>query len=359
MRPKILVFTLVILCSALFADSFPVPKLPFAPKIYPCFRANGALEIDGRIGDTAWELAPWTDGFTDIEGELKPAPFHDTRVKMLWDDEGIYFAARIEEPQIWAKLTDHDSVIFYDNDFEIFIDPDGDTHQYFELELNAFGTLWDLFLLKPYRDEHSSLNGWEAAGIKLAIGIDGTLNDPSDIDKAWYAEVFLPWEAVKELAHKACPPNPGDWWRVNFSRVHWDTEIIDGEYVKIPGKPEYNWVWSPQGLINMHYPECWGLVFFLEKAEDLPKEGLSLPQILLAEEYLRQLYYAQKQHWMDHGRYSQSLAELGLEPFVFEGAKYIPRLETTSASFLANLETDIFPTLRISENGRLRRLEKH
>jgi|GEM_PF-5265226 len=44
------------------------------------------------------------------------------------------------------------SYVFYDNDFEVFIDPDGDTHRYYELEINAFGTEWDLFLDRPYRD---------------------------------------------------------------------------------------------------------------------------------------------------------------------------------------------------------------
>ena len=26
--------------------------------------------------------------------------------------------------------------------------------------------------------------------------------------------------------------------------------------------PEYNWVWSPQGKINMHIPENWGYLIF-------------------------------------------------------------------------------------------------
>ena len=41
--------------------------------------------------------------------------------------------ALLEEPKPWASLTLHDSVIFKDNDFEIFIDPDGDNHNYYEV----------------------------------------------------------------------------------------------------------------------------------------------------------------------------------------------------------------------------------
>jgi hypothetical protein len=43
------------------------------------------------------------------------------------------------------------SIIFHDNDFEVFIDPDGDNWQYYELEVNARGQVWDLLLIRPYR----------------------------------------------------------------------------------------------------------------------------------------------------------------------------------------------------------------
>jgi len=45
-------------------------------------------------------------------------------MQMLWDDECLYIAAEMEEPHLWATLTEHDSIIFHDNDFEVFLDPD-------------------------------------------------------------------------------------------------------------------------------------------------------------------------------------------------------------------------------------------
>ena len=93
--------------------------------------------IDGDLKDAAWDAAPWTDAFVDIEGDKHPKPRFRTRMKMLWDDEALYIAAELEEPHIWATLKEHDSVIFHDNDFEVFLDPDGDNHLYGELELNA------------------------------------------------------------------------------------------------------------------------------------------------------------------------------------------------------------------------------
>ena len=57
-------------------------------------------------------------------------------------------------------------------------------------------------------------------------------------------------------------PSAGDEWRINFSRVEWQTRTVEGKYEKLPGLKEDNWVWSPQGEINMHIPERWGVVKF-------------------------------------------------------------------------------------------------
>jgi hypothetical protein len=101
----------------------PAPLAYPSPKGYVCGRAAGSLRFDGRLDDAAWQAAPWTDAFVDIEGDRKPRPRFRTRAKMLWDDEFFYVGAEMEEPHVWGTLTRHDSVIFHDNDFEVFIDP--------------------------------------------------------------------------------------------------------------------------------------------------------------------------------------------------------------------------------------------
>jgi hypothetical protein len=232
------------------------------PKTYECPRASGPVHVDGRLDDAAWRAAPWTDFFVDIEGDAKPRPRFRTRAKMLWDDEYFYVAAEMEEPHVWGTLTKHDSVIFHDNDFEVFIDPNGDTLEYYEFEINALNTGWDLFLPKPYRHGGKARNEWEIPGLNTAVHVRGTLNNPKDKDEGWSVEIAFPWKVLAEFAHKAAPPRPGDEWRVNFSRVEWQHQIVDGKYGKVPKTKEDNWVWSPQGVVNMHIPEHWGRVKF-------------------------------------------------------------------------------------------------
>ena len=144
---------------------------------------------------------------------------------MLWDDTYFYVGAVLEEPHVWGTLKEHDSVIFRDNDFEIFIDPNGDNHEYYEIEINALNTEWDLFLKKPYRDGGPAINEWEIPGLKTAVHVSGTLDDPSDTDTSWSVELAIPWKSLAGHAHRQTPPKDGDQWRINFSRVEWRHEI--------------------------------------------------------------------------------------------------------------------------------------
>ena len=238
----------------------------YLPAQYVCQRAMWPIIIDGRLFDAAWSQAPWTHSFMDIEGINKPRPRYSTRAKMLWDDDYFYIAAELEEPHVWATLTEHDQIVFHDNDFEIFIDPDGDRAEYYEIEINALGTIFDLFLVRTYIDGGPALHEWTATGMMSAVDIDGTLNNPSDTDHGWSVEFAIPWSTLAEYAHTPAPPRDGDTWRVNFSRVQWRHRVVDGVYKKLPDTPEDNWVWSPQGVINMHLPEHWGFVVFKDSA---------------------------------------------------------------------------------------------
>lgn len=326
--------------------------MDFDPKYYICRRAKEKLVLDGDINKKFWSHAPWTSDFVDIEGEKKTNPNKRTRVKMLWDDEFIYFGAEMEEDMIWATLTERDSVIFNDNDFEIFIDPNGDTHTYYEFEINALNTIWDLMLTKPYRDGGIPINSWDIRGIKTAVHINGKLNCPQSDNKGWSVEVAIPWKVLKECALEKRKPISGEYWRINFSRVEWKTEIKDGKYSKIINPetgnnyPEDNWVWSPQGVINMHYPELWGFIIF---TTDDKKIEFKIPEDEKIKWQLRKLYYRQRNYFVKYDRYSNNFNELkGKDIWSFN-----PKIESTSRLFqISTLASDKKRTISIKEDGQ-------
>jgi hypothetical protein len=316
---------------------FPVPAIEWGPERYPCGRTVDAIVVDGRLDEATWASAPWTAAFVDIRGrDFEPKPRFRTRAKMSWDDVYFYVAADMEEPHLWSTLTERDAVIYHDNDFEVFIDPNGDTHEYYELEVNLLGTEWDLFLTRPYRDAGSAVDAWDITGLQTAVHLRGTLNDPSDIDDGWSIEIAMPWSVLEECAHRPTPPDPGDHWYVNFSRVQWPLDSApggaSGGYVKRErdGRrlPEDNWVWSPQGLVNMHYPEMWGVVAFLdapagESAEIPTTEDERLRWTL------RRIYYAQRARETA----TEEVAALDVEDPHIPGYAWPPSILLTAAGY--------------------------
>ena len=219
--------------------------------------------IDGLLNDASWSLVPWTSLFVDIEGDKKPKPTLETRVKMAWDDTYFYIGARLEEPHVWGSLTARDSIIYNDNDFEVFIDPESDATDYFEYEVNALNTPFDLTLTKPYVEGGTFNIDWDIIGLKTAVGVEGTINDPSDKDQAWKVEIAIPWSSLTGGKRAAVAPHLDEIWRINFSRVQWQHRIVNGAYQRIPDTPEHNWVWVPTGVIDMHRPRRWGFVQFV------------------------------------------------------------------------------------------------
>jgi len=236
------------------------------PKTYNCDYTNRALIVDGVLDDPQWEKAKWSDIFMDIEGSGMPVPKYKTQFKMLWDRHYLYIGAKLQDPDLWATLSRRDAIIYHDNDFEVFIDPDGDGLNYYELEINALGTVLDLFLDKPYNKKGTADISWDFKWLKTTVHCNGTLNNPSDKDEGWTTEIAIPWEAFS--SNNRIPPKEGEKWRMNFSRVQWDLKKVNGSYQKLKdehtGKDvmEHNWVWSPQGVVNMHVPEKWGTIQF-------------------------------------------------------------------------------------------------
>jgi len=327
------------------------------------------------LSESGWSLAPWTEDFVDIEGPVRPEPHLRTRAKVVWDDQALWIGAELEEPHVWGTLTERDAVIYQDDDFEVFLDPDGDTHAYYELEINALGTEWDLLLIRPYRDGGPAIHAWDIPGLRTAVHVDGTVNDPADRDVGWSVEIAIPWSALAEATDAPVPPRVGDRWRVNFSRVDWPVDVRDGRTVKrvdaATGEtgPEENWVWSPQGLVAMHYPEMWGFLQFSD-AVDLAGTGadgdgasrLAIHPVERAGWYLRRIYYAQHEYRSRTGRWADDLSDLDTEADLGRssapGESSTPidpgGLATTPNGFEAWVVLEDGRKVRIDQEGRVR-----
>ena len=317
------------------------------------YRSIDSIIVDGRDTEISWKKAGFSEDFVDIEG--KKIPQYRTNVKMLWDETYLYFYAQMEETHVWATLKQRDTVIFYNNDFEIFIDPDGDTHNYMEYEMNALNTVWDLFIVKPYREPAPIMDNWNIKALKSAVYIEGSLNDPLNRDKFWSVEVAIPWEVLEE-ANIYGNGHENEFWRINFSRVNWDFQLENNIYSRKKDEkgnylPEYNWVWSPQGVINMHEPEHWGYVFF--SSEEVGNEvDFHIPEDEKIRWALYELYRAQKEYYRKNGQWARSIKDLSIHSSEIKGVTIKPVLENHLSGWNISVESPFSGTTYIiKEDG--------
>ena len=268
---------------------FPCPEKEIAH--YTSYKISEPIQIDGKLDEAVWSAAPFSPRFVDILTG-KPA-IHETRAAVVWDDQNLYVAFRIEEPLVHAKYTNRNDPIYYDNDVEVFIAGRG---AYYEFEINAFNTTYEAFFiwndayekggfnaapefsrskLKPFngvgfknhpRGGRLGQFDWNFPGKQTAVAIDGTVNDDKDRDRGWTVELACPWKGLHWLAkadNRALPPADGDVWRMDFSRFNTYKEAP-------PAKDSGGWVWTRHGVWDSHIPECFAYIRFTTNASSSP-----------------------------------------------------------------------------------------
>jgi hypothetical protein len=267
---------------------------------YICHRTRVPLTVNGNLNESAWLKARRSPRFVDmVTGD--PA-FFDTRAAALWDDENLYIGFWVEEPFVEAHLTERDSLIFMENDVEVFIDG-GDC--YYEFEINALNTVYEVFFI--WRDAYQSggrfdtpefdlisrkalsfggnydrsgwsfwhgthprgirwaFTDWDFPGLRSAVQVDGTLNNRLVASKGWTVELAFPWSGMKWLANdRSLPPQEGDMWNIFFGRF---------EKLAVAGalpQPQPAWCWTKHGTLDTHMPEKFTKIQFSNQyVEDL------------------------------------------------------------------------------------------
>jgi hypothetical protein len=261
---------------------------------YTAQKITETIFVDGNINKAIWENAKWSERFVDmVTGN---AGIYNTQTALLWNNSHLYIAFKAEEPFLEAHLTKRDSIVFLENDLEVFIDG-GDC--YYELEINAANTIYEVFFIwkdaltkdsrfdMPEFDVHQqqaytfggdydrsgasfwkgthprgirwAFTGFDMPGLETAVQLDGTLNNNSDIDKGWSLEIAIPWSSLQLLANgKSAPPTNGDIWNMFLGRFQ--KLMVSGNEIQ----PHPAMVLSSHGIYDTHMPEKWSRIMFAD-----------------------------------------------------------------------------------------------
>jgi len=281
---------------ARWATVADVPDRPLPPiPAYDCLRVSTPPTITGAL-EPVWDRAAWSEPFGRIEDGAKTG--HETRVALLWDDECLYAAYRVTDPDIRAISTVHHSQIYMtDDDVEIFVEADGG---YYELGTNPINTIYEyrwtwvqrllesgdaagieaLFKLPDFL-YYTARGGetlgrvgemdFDLPGLRHAVRVAGTINCPADVDEGWTAQFALPWSGLATVGRDpGCfPPVPGSVIRIQAYRAQHDwTDAAGAARMSVawPGaSPFQGLTWSTMGNGNVHNPERWVPVRFVDR----------------------------------------------------------------------------------------------
>jgi hypothetical protein len=184
-----------------------------------CRRATNRIKIDGVLDEVAWEQAEELKDFAVYWQNRKPKTA--TTARLLWDNEYLYFAADMEDEDLFAKVKDRNGMTWYDDVFELFFKPSADQLAYYEFQVNALNTPLELFL--PSRGAGGYLRFADTRlGMESAVQLRGTLNNWEDKDKGWTVEGRIPWTAFKATGGR---PKPGDKWRFALCRYDYSATL--------------------------------------------------------------------------------------------------------------------------------------
>ncbi len=228
-------------------------------------KTSSEITIDGNLDETDWQNSALTELFIThqfgLETNLK------TQSKILWDDNFLYIAFICEDPDVWGTFENRDDYLWNGEVVEILCDPDDDALNYFEVQVNPLETILDLYLDKAYSAGGSANIGWNLDSIKVAVSVNGTLNNLDSLDENWICEVALPFQELSFLApSQNFPPQNGDEWRILLTR--YDYGRTGDKYVELSA-------WNQTGSSSFHVPEKFGRIFFSEDIASIEKDKLT------------------------------------------------------------------------------------
>jgi hypothetical protein len=185
-----------------------------------CRWTEEAIKIDAELTEPAWAKAQRVQEFAVYWQKRKAKSA--TKARLLWDDRYLYFAAEMEDADLYGQVKDFNGPTWHDDVFELFFKPDADKLLYYEFQANVLNTRLELLL--PSR----GAGGWERfgpltkLGTESAVKLQGTLNDWRDRDTGWVVEGRIPWSA---FATSAGRPKPGTKWRFALCRYDYSKDF--------------------------------------------------------------------------------------------------------------------------------------
>ncbi len=183
-----------------------------------CRRAGKPLAIDGKLDDPAWAASTVIDKFPAFWSQTPSG--EGTKARLLWDDEFLYFGARMADESIRSSGVRRNDRLWLGDVFELFFKPDEARPAYYEFQVNPRSVILEL----PFPErgaDFARLAAGPPLGLEAVASADGTVDRPGDLDRSWTVEGRIPWSAFAPTGGR---PRAGDAWRFALCRYDYGPE---------------------------------------------------------------------------------------------------------------------------------------
>jgi hypothetical protein len=186
--------------------------------LFECRWTDLPVRIDAQGDEPAWKAAQVIDRFA-IPWAGKPASTA-TKARLLWDRENLYFLAEMQDADIYAEVLEHDGRTWNDDVFELFFKPAEDKPGYYEFQVNAAGTMLDMFLPRRGDGGYERYRSSDEFHMEAKVALQGTLNRRQDRDRSWLVEGRIPWRDFHRTGGR---PELNERWK--FALCRYDYRI--------------------------------------------------------------------------------------------------------------------------------------
>jgi len=193
------------------------------PTVFECRWTDGPIKIDGKADEEAWKHAQVIDNFyLPWLGKKARAARTATKARLLWDREYLYFFAEMEDTDLYADVKEHDGETWENDVFELFFKPAKDKPGYYEFQVNAAGTILDMFLPRRGSGGYRRFKKDGDFHVEAKVRLRGTLNRWQDKDEGWSVEGRIPW---KDFLRTGGRPEVDERWKFALCRYDYSVDF--------------------------------------------------------------------------------------------------------------------------------------
>ena len=199
------------------------PRTFQPPAEFECRWADTPVTIDGKADEAAWQRAQLIDTFylPWLGARARPARTA-TKARLLWDREYLYFFADMEDTDLYADVKEHDGQTWDNDVFELFFKPAADKPGYYEFQVNAAGTVMDMFLPRRGAGGYRRFKADGDFHIDAKVRLRGTLNHWQDKDQGWSVEGRIPW---RDFLRTGGRPGIDERWKFALCRYDYSVDF--------------------------------------------------------------------------------------------------------------------------------------